>query len=198
MKLNKEKSLEFVSVVRKPKLILNDVGNNVSITRKFELILKNIKTDKVRVFIAKQNFNYFKNVHDADMSQFNTEFVNLYREGTVEIQNNGKNYKIENLYIKAGIQNGVPRIHLVDVLEASVDIITGEKIENFEKKHFMPFRFSKCFYEIYNLYKEKDLLKDNKLVITNEIAQDIFDILGTFDATRHDKTPETYYYDKRA
>lgn len=194
MKIDKERSLKFVSIKEKGNMNLNPALNNVNLSPLFELLLKDVKRDKVRVFIAKQKANYFKNVQDADMSQFDLNFVELYRDGTIEILPRSKKYKVGDLYINVGVQNNQNRIHVESFLEKGIDAFSGEKIENFERTGLMPLKDSTSFFEIYDLCRQHSLYEEKKIIITNDILEDVYEIFSRYDEKRHDRVPETYYY----
>ena len=193
MKIDREKSLQFISYVGNLVLNLKDVDNNVKMSKAFEYIYQNMIRDKVRIEIANINAEYFKKIDNADMNLFDEDFVNLYRTGTFEVQSTSKSYEMKLLYIYSGIQNNENKVYLVSFKELGVDVLTGSKIENFEKKSAFPFRFSTCFYDIYKMCQEHDLYKDNSLLITPTIVEGVANILSAFDESKHNKVPETYY-----
>ncbi len=192
MIIDKNKSKSFVSF-KNLNLNLNDEGNNVKVSRMFLYIYQRMKRDKARVKIAKIKGEYFKRLDNADMSLFDDEFVNLYRNGVVEVKDTSMSYEMKLLYICTGVQNKENRIHLISFKDYGTDAITGNKIENFEKKDTFPFRQSTCFYEIYKVCRSHGLIEKNKLIITHDILKDVFAIFATFDGSKHNKVPELYY-----
>ena len=194
MILDKEESKRFISYTEKPILELKDVGSNVKIAKdlyaKYDAILDLNK----RLEISKMKMDYIEKVAEADMSMFDNTFVELYRTGQMEIKPTEEIYQIEDLFIEEGKQKGKRIVHLISIMnEEDLDIITEDKMEGFEREEFMVFKFSECFYKIYEKCKEKKLVEDNKLIITNDIIEEVESILEKFDNKKHDKVPETYY-----
>ncbi len=193
MIIDREKSLHFVSYTGNLVLNLIDVGNNTKKNELFDYIYKNMISEKISIEIAKMNMEYLKKVDNADMNLFDEDFVKLYRKGTFEVRPTSKSYEMKFIYIYAGKQDNNKKIYLEAVEELGIDVLTGNKIENFEKESVTPLRLSNCFYEIYKMCRELGLYEDNKLIITSDIVERVADILSTYDGSRQNKVPETYY-----
>ena len=132
---------------------------------------------------------YLEKVKNADMTKYDMQFVNLYREGSVIL--NGNIIELEDLFLEFGKDNNVEAIMLVDFGTPNLDQVTLKAKENFEREDLMLFRNALSFYEIYVLLKEK--IQDNTVNIDSLNKEVIKEIIYKNNNKQHDKVPETYY-----
>ncbi len=194
MILNKEDSLKFVSIKRKGKMNLVPVGEGVFINIDFEIIYKNAALDIGRIKAYRSRYNYYINVNNADLSKYDRDFIKLFHDGIVSFY--GEEWSIRYLKLKYGDFMGKPRNIVISFMskDTSRDLLTGDDMKDFEKKNSMSLNWSMFFYDLYLLCKEKGLFKDNKLLITEDIKNDVLELLSNYDGyTEHMKTPESYY-----
>ena len=135
------------------------------------------------------NYQFWKNVQNADMSLYDNDFVNFFRNGSLSINN--QQYSFEDLYIVAGRSNETKKIMLVYYKKPVTDLINDYEDKSFYQEDLMLFKSSICCYHIYRLYKDR--IKNNILEITDDIKNNIIKIINNYDGNEHDLVPETYY-----
>ena len=136
-----------------------------------------------------KQMEYLNYIRNADMSQYDINFVNLYREGKIVIK--GKNYNTKDLYIELGTENGKNKILLIYYKNPNEDILTGEIKKDFKRNDLFLFYNSMCFYQIYSMYKSK--IENNTLIIPDDNMDKIKNIIYIFNGSIHNGTPETEY-----
>ena len=132
---------------------------------------------------------YYNYVANADMSQYDSKFVNLYRDGKIVIR--GHSYNVKDLYIETGLENNQSKKLLVYYKEPNVDILTKEIKRNFSRTDLFLFYNSTCFYQIYSIYKDK--VQDNILTIPDSDIEKMKNLIYSFNGAFHNATPETVY-----
>ncbi len=194
MIIKREKSLKFISIKHRGKLNLVPIGEGVSLNPRFELKYKNAQLDIGRIEFAKERYNYHMKLKDADMSQFDKEFVELFRSGAIVIY--GKEWALKHLYLEHGSYNNKTVNIITNLYDTDDfhDLLTDKNMPEFKRDSIMGLFISKFFYDLYVLCKRKDLFKDNKLFITADIKNQVLEMIEKYDGkTQHDKTPETFY-----
>lgn len=191
MKINREKSLEFVSVSQRGNLNLTPVGNGVSLIKNFKIKYDNAIADKGRLMAYRENRRYNRAIKEAKMSDFDESFVNLCQKGTINFF--GKEYPISELFVYSG-NIGEKKVNvLASYKHEDNELLYNESIEGINKDTIMILRQARCFYEMYLLCREKGLYENGKLYITKEVVDEINSFVQKYKTERHDKTPETYY-----
>lgn len=137
-------------------------------------------------FLIKK-MNYLEAVKNEDMTNYDIKFVDFYRNGKIIIKN--KEYSNSELYIMLGEKDNKNKIMLLSNENIMMDIFSGESYSGYKKIHFLNFRKSLCFYDIYKVYKDK--IVDNVLIIGNDIYKDFINRLDKFDGKIHMEVPET-------
>ena len=191
--INKEKSSKFKSIRKMNKLLLIPIGSNVCVNNKIEYKQKNAEYDKGRLIAANSRYNYFINVRDADLSKYDPDFVELFRKGGIVFFD--KELPIKHLVVIHGTLDGKTFNYIDYLYEKTVyDQLTRKEISNFERDSVIPLQWTKFFYDLYLLCKEKGAFKDNKLFITEENKNDVLKLFEDIDINaHHENTPEAYY-----
>jgi len=138
---------------------------------------------------SQSRIDFYEYLSTVDMSNFDGDFVNLYRSGKITI--NGNIYEISDLFIEAGYVNNEKKVFLVSCRNPDLDILTGNKKNNFIRESILVFKKSLCFFQIYE-ENMNELFANNLNINVNKLI-DVIDIIYSFDQTMHDKTPETAY-----
>lgn len=128
--------------------------------------------------------NYLNLVNSANLDEYDKEFVDLYRKGTISI--NGKQYNLDNLFI----EDCNEKIILYDKKDFHFDILSNSTIPKHRPSKYKRFKNSNTFYELYTTFKDR--VKDNVFVV-DDCFLEFSNIINTFDGSMHDKVPETYY-----
>jgi len=137
-------------------------------------------------FLMKK-MKYLEAVKNEDMSNYDIQFVNFYRDGKILINN--KEYNNSELYIMLGERDNKKKIMLLSNDNIMMDIFSGESYRGYKKIHFLNFRKSLCFYEIYKIYNNK--IMNNMLIIDDYLYKDFLGDLYKFDGKIHMEVPET-------
>lgn len=138
---------------------------------------------------SQSRIDFYQYLAEVDMSNYDADFVNLFRSGKITINQN--TYDVNDLFIEVGYENNQKKIFLVSCYNPDYDILTGSKKNDFVRESILIFPKSLCFFQIYE--ENKDELFDNNLNINQNRLTDVIEIIYSFDQTIHDKTPETAY-----
>jgi hypothetical protein len=194
MIINKKESINNKSYKNNLKLDLRPVGNNVKISTVLEQRCRQDYIEKRSKEVHKETIEYIKKVKNADKALFDETFVDLFRSGILEIEKTGKEYQINHLFLEKGNQNNKEVVHLISIdNKTDIDILTEDKMNGFERKKFMGFKLSQCFYEIYKKCQKSKSIKENKITITNDIYDEICEMILNHNDKMHKNVPETYY-----
>ena len=137
----------------------------------------------------RRQIEYYDYLENADLSYYDEDFVNFYREGIIKINN--IEYSVNDLYLEFGINGDVEKKLLIYYKYPNNDIITAESKDGFRRTAVMLFKDTYCFYEIYLLYK--DLILDNYLTIDEYNIDTILTKIKEYDGSIHVEVPETSY-----
>lgn len=198
MKINREKSKTMVKCVSAILLAgMISMGSNVALAPGFESYCVGNDTYLETHFdMQKRNLDYLKSLSEADYSEFDSNFVHLYRNGKISIPKREKEYDISDLYVITGNQNNNDKIFLVSYQEGNIDIITGETIVGFEREGIMLFKNSECFYQFYQACLSTGAFQDGKIDLSKIDNNEILNIMSSFDGSIHEMVPETKYSEK--
>ncbi len=132
--------------------------------------------------------NYYKNVEDPEMELFDKDYINLFNEGYLKI--NEDKYKMKDIYIVKGKSNGNDCIYIQDFHKPTTDIITGDELPNdFKRERIMLLAYTSTFYNYYLNNKE-----GNNVELNDDKIDEFKRSMNNFDGTFNDALPETYYY----
>ena len=138
MKLSKEQ----ISKIRKLTTTLTVTGaltiGNITITPNFISLIKNDQYLDTHFGGQQKAIEYYTNVHNADLSKYDINFVEFYRNGI--ISSYGVEYPLSEIYLMEGKQNGITKIFLVSSNNPSIDLINNQAIENFERESVYLFK----------------------------------------------------------
>lgn len=133
-------------------------------------------------------FNYYSNVEDPEMELFDQDFVALFNNGYLKV--NEDKYSIKNVYIVKGKSNGNDCTFIQDFHKPTTDILTGAELPiDFKREKIMLLAYSSTFYNYYLNNKE-----GNNIELNSDNIDEFRRYVESFDATYNDKLPETYYY----
>ena len=155
MVINRKASLLFKQIIEKNAFSLYPVGEGVLLSKKFETLVEDSIYIKTKLRFNKISFDYYKKVQNADLSSYDIDFVNLYRNGIVVFY--GNEYKLSDLYIISGLKNNLNVNYLISFKNANYSILTKENIVDFVRKEIISFSLTLSFYNIYLLCKELGL-----------------------------------------
>ena len=131
---------------------------------------------------GQEQYNYYSiayidSLNTMDRSQFDYNFVNIYKKGKYIINN--KIYDINTVYI-AKMEDG--SVHIYRAGENDYDILTNQKIYG-KKKVICCFRDSSIFFKLYY----DGLFVDENIKIDNNTLQKY---INEWDLTKHNEVPE--------
>ena len=130
-------------------------------------------------------FNEF--LSNVDMSDYDINFVDLYRNGSIVIDE--ISYNIDDLFIEIGQENNIKRILLISCNNSEYDILTKTVKSNFVRESINLLKKTQVFYQLYEENKEN--FQNNCLSI--EDKNKLIQLIYSFDGELHDKTPEMAY-----
>ena len=191
MVINRKASLLFKQIIEKNAFSLYPVGEGVLLSKKFETLVEDSIYIKTKLRFNKISFDYYKKVQNADLSSYDTDFVNLYRNGIVVFY--GNEYKLSDLYIISGLKNNLNVNYLISFKNANYSILTKENIVDFVRKEIISFSLTLSFYNIYLLCKELGLYSNNSITINDKNLNNDLKIIKKSNLEKHSKVPETYY-----
>ena len=191
MVINRKASLLFKQIIEKNAFSLYPVGEGVLLSKKFETLVEDSIYIKTKLRFNKISFDYYKKVQNADLSSYDTDFVNLYRNGIVVFY--GNEYKLSDLYIISGLKNNLNVNYLISFKNANYSILTKENIVDFVRKEIISFSLTLSFYNIYLLCKELGLYSNNSITINDKNLDNVLEIIKKSNLEKHSKVPETYY-----
>lgn len=191
MVINRKASLLFKQIIEKNAFSLYPVGEGVLLSKKFETLVEDSIYIKTKLRFNKISFDYYKKVQNADLSSYDTDFVNLYRNGIVVFY--GNEYKLSDLYIISGLKNNLNVNYLISFKNANYSILTKENIVDFVRKEIVSFSLTLSFYNIYLLCKELGLYSNNSITINDKNLDNVLEIIKKSNLEKHSKVPETYY-----
>ena len=191
MVINRNKSLLFKQIIKKNTFKLYNVGEGVLLSKRFEILVEDYIYFKTKLHFNKIGSEYFKNVKNADLSDYDINFVNLYRNGIFSFYDN--DYKMSDLYIINGIKDNHNVNYLISFKNPEYSILTKEIIIGFERKKIISFSLTSCFYEIYLLCKEVGLYSENSIKINDKNIDRVIVLLNKSSLEKHSKVPETIY-----
>ena len=191
MVINRKASLLFKQIIEKNAFSLYPVGEGVLLSKKFETLVEDSIYIKTKLRFNKISFDYYKKVQNADLSSYDTDFVNLYRNGIVVFY--GNEYKLSDLYIISGLKNNLNVNYLISFKNADYSILTKENIVDFVRKEIISFSLTLSFYNIYLLCKELGLYSNNSITINDKNLDNVLEIIKKSNLEKHSKVPETYY-----
>ena len=191
MVINRKASLLFKQKKEKNAFSFYPVGEGVLLSKKFETLVEDSIYIKTKLRFNKISFDYYKKVQNADLSSYDTDFVNLYRNGIVVFY--GNEYKLSDLYIISGLKNNLNVNYLISFKNANYSILTKENIVDFVRKEIISFSLTLSFYNIYLLCKELGLYSNNSITINDKNLDNVLEIIKKSNLEKHSKVPETYY-----
>ena len=191
MVINRKASLLFKQIIEKNAFSFYPVGEGVLLSKKFETLVEDSIYIKTKLRFNKISFDYYKKVQNADLSSYDTDFVNLYRNGIVVFY--GNEYKLSDLYIISGLKNNLNVNYLISFKNANYSILTKENIVDFVRKEIISFSLTLSFYNIYLLCKELGLYSNNSITINDKNLDNVLEIIKKSNLEKHSKVPETYY-----
>ena len=191
MVINRKASLLFKQIIEKNAFSLYPVGEGVLLSKKFETLVEDSIYIKTKLRFNKISFDYYKKVQNADLSSYDTDFVNLYRNGIVVFY--GNEYKLSDLYIISGLKNNLNVNYFISFKNATYSILTKENIVDFVRKEIVSFSLTLSFYNIYLLCKELGLYSNNSITINDKNLDNVLEIIKKSNLEKHSKVPETYY-----
>jgi len=210
MKINREKSISFkhvISIGLVGLILVNPlIKMSPSIINKVKAAstkpLKTVEEQYDALFEGQKgqeqrDYDYFTNVHNADLSEYDEDFLNFYDNGLIVIEGIEEPIKIKQLIIISKDINGTTESHVVSYKNMTYDIFNNCDITEFDRDYLMDFMNSNCFYNFYLACKENNYIKDNVVYINDENREILSTTINTYDKTMHDKAPQTYYMKHR-
>lgn len=140
----------------------------------------------------KREFQYITNVSNADLSQFDEHFLDIYHNGKIKIQRTDKEYDLDKLYLIEGTQDDVEKHYIVSYEQGDVDILTGNSIKNFNRTFIMKLIDTSFLYDWYSIQNDISI-SGNYLFINPDNEEAFNELLETFDNSMHNRVPETYF-----
>ena len=134
----------------------------------------------------KRAIEYYTKVSNADLSKYDINFVEFYRNGS--IISYGVEYQLSEIYLMEGNQNGIKKIFLVSSSNPNRNLINNQNIDNFKREEVYLFMNTNLCYDLYQSY-----VSNNTLNIFEDNSQDIQSLVSKFDKTYHKLVPETFY-----
>ena len=128
------------------------------------------KNKEMEIEHQESQIEYLDKVDNADLSLFDLTFVELYRTGSILINN--KLIELEDMFIEIGMDGGAKRVMLIDFGTPNLDQATLKERGSFIREDVMLFRNTLSFYKLYMLIKDKVI--DNTLnldLINKEIIK---------------------------
>jgi len=133
-------------------------------------------------------FNYYSNVEDPEMELFDQDYVSLFNNGHLII--NDENYSFKDIYVVKGKSNGNDCIFVQDFHNPTTDILSGNELPtDFKREKIMLLAYTTTFYNYYLNNKN-----GNDIELNSDNIEEFREYINNFDATYNDKLPETYYY----
>lgn len=138
--------------------------------------------------LGKQNIEiqYLENVKNANLDEFDINFVLFYRNGIVSI--NDEEYQINRLFIETGYDdNNDFYTCLVSSTKQTVDLISNSTKPITKRESVKPFKNTIFCYDVFS---SNDFnIEDNILTINTDLNE----ILLNSSIEDHDLVPETFY-----
>ena len=132
--------------------------------------------------------DYYQNVEDPEMELFDEDFVSLFNNGSLIVNDEG--YSLKDVYIVKGKSNGNDCIFLQDYHKPTTDILTGDELPtDFEREKIMLLAYSTTFYNYYLNNKDS-----NNIELNSDNIDEFREYINNFEPVFNDKLPETYYY----
>ena len=205
MTLNKEKSKTFKRILAFTIAELISLSPGLKISSKAYAETKQINTREEQEEAAfegekdweKKQYEYLKNIAEADLSDYDLEFLDFYHNGVIHIEGREDPIKVSELLIISRGQDDDIEYHVVSYKDINHDIFTDADLSDFNRDYLLDFMNSNCFYSFYLSCKENNCIDNNEVHITNENKEIIMESLEGYDKTMHEKAPETYYLKKR-
>ena len=147
----------------------------------------NIETNNNIDISMKEYYEYLMMVKNADMSLYDSEFIEYFRNGKIYI--NGIIYSISSLYILECEKDGKKEIMLLCNNNINYDILSGKSYKGYKKNNMKSFRDTLVFFNLFQIYK--DVINNNILIIDDLYYREFLNMIEQFDNTLHDKAPET-------
>jgi len=146
-----------------------------------------IETEKHEDVMQREYYEYLMNVKNDDLSVYDVDFVDFFRNGKIII--NGESYLVESLYLLECQKNDVRKVMVLCNDNIEYDILSGESYKGYKKLSMRKFRDSETFFNLYQIFK--NTINDNMLIIDNVFYQEFINIIYQFNDTLHEETPET-------
>ena len=151
---------------------------------------KIVYDNNIENYESQSRLDFYQYLSEVDMANYDINFVNLYRDGKIIIDD--QIYEIKDLFIETGYENNEKRILLVSCHNPNYDLLTQtNKADSFEREEILSFRKSLCFYQLYE--DNKLNLENNILKIENAKKLEMTKIIYSFDGEIQKETPETAY-----
>ena len=149
-----------------------------------------IYDDNTENYESLSRLDFYRYLSDVDMSEYDVDFVNLYRNGTIIIGEN--TYKIDDLFKEVEYENNEKKIILISCHNSDIDLLTGYKKYNYIRENIFLLKKTQVFYDIYSLYKNN--LYNNSFDLSKCDLGEIVEYINNCDGTIHNKTPELNYH----
>jgi len=207
MKINREKSKCFNKITAITLAGLIAVGGGIKVSKgivPLALAERNLSVEEQeQAFFEGQraqeerDYLYLKNISEADLSDYDQEFLDFYHSGTIYVEGKEEPLKVSNLVvISKDTETGI-EYHVVSFSDMNHDAFTGADVSDFERDYLLDFMNSNCFYDFYLCCKNNNCIDNNEVHLTDENKDVVLSSLEGYDKTMHDKAPETYYMRRR-
>ena len=151
---------------------IENIDNIEDLKRILEIQIKDIGKLNIIMEILQQNLEleFQKKIEKLKSTEKDITFSNFYRTGYISV--NGIDVSVDRFYIKEVENNGKITFNFI-CTDNRIDkkIFKTIKDKTFEVKNIYPLKRSKTFYEI---YLDKRLFNDNKIVLDNDTKLNLF------------------------
>lgn len=139
--------------------------------------------------MLKEYYEYLMNIKNEDMSLYDSEFIEYFRNGKIVIK--GKLYDINTLFLLECQKNDVRKVMVLCSDNIRYDIISGDSYKGYKKLAMKRFRDTEVFFNLFHIFRNN--INDNVLVIEDNYYQEFINIIDQFNNTLHNEAPETKY-----
>ena len=140
-----------------------------------------------------RDYEYSKNVHNANLADYDQGFLDFYHNGLIYIDEKENPIKVGQLLILSKNNDDGIETHVVSYKNVNYDIFSNSDIQGFVRDYLMDFVNANCFYDFYLRCKENGYIKENTVHVNDSNRSQLIEAVNLYNMTMHDKAPETYY-----